>query len=157
MLRIPRAIIQAAPAGPLVKDARALSELMADARRSAFVIVTRPEELPAKETRELARAARGELGMSLGPVIVNAMPPSRLSEPPAADVLDRLPAAIGDAGIDPTLHIARSVRAHRQTAERVLADLRADPGLPMITLPWLPATELTLREIDLLATPFASV
>ena len=151
MMRIPRAIMQATPAGPLVKDARALSQLMADGRRAAFVIVTRPEELPAKETRELARAARDELGMVVGPVIVNAMPPARLSEPPAAQVLDRLPAALGDTNVDPTLHIAVAVRAHRETAEKVVADLSADPGLPLISLPWLPATELGLREIDVLA------
>lgn len=156
MMRIPRAIMQATPAGPLVKDARALSELMADPRRAAFVIVTRPEELPAKETRELARAARGELGMTLGPVIVNAMPPARLSEPPAAQVLARLPPALGDASVDPTLHIAVAVRAHRDIADRVMADLAVDPGLPLIPLPWLPATELGLREIDALAAALAA-
>lgn len=158
MLRIPRAILQAAPAGPLVKDARALAELLADPRRAAFVIVTRPEELPVRETRELARAARTELGMTLGPVIVNAMPPGRLSEPPADAVLARLPATLGDAELDPTLRLAAGVREHHRIAEAVLSELAADPsvsGLPLVRLPWLPAVELGLREIDILADALA--
>jgi len=155
MLRIPGAILQATPAGPLVKDARALSDLLADPRRAAFVIVTRPEELPARETRELARSARGELGMTLGPLIVNAMPPGRLSEAPVADVLGRLPVAIGDADIDPTLRLAAGVREHRRTAQAVVDELAVDPGLPLVSLPWLPTTDLGLREIDTLASALA--
>jgi anion-transporting ArsA/GET3 family ATPase len=158
MLRIPRAVIQATPAGPLVKDARALGDLLTDPRRCAFVIVTRPEELPARETRELARAARGELGMTLGPVIVNAMPPVRLSEAPADEVLARLPPAVGDARLDPTLRLAAGVREHRKTAEAVVSELGSDPslaGLPLVSLPWLPATELGPREIDVLAAALA--
>jgi anion-transporting ArsA/GET3 family ATPase len=155
MLKIPRAILDAAPAGPLVRDARDLHALLSDPLRSSLVIVTRPEELPARETRELAQAARAELRMPVGPVIVNAMPPARLSSGPAAAVLDRLPAATGDGDLDATLKIAGAVRAQRQTAEQVLRDLAADPGLPLLTLPWLPSTDLGLREIDQLAAAFA--
>jgi anion-transporting ArsA/GET3 family ATPase len=151
MLKIPKAIIDAAPAGPLVKDARALRDLLADPSRAALVIVTRPEELPCRETRELAQLVRSELGIPLGPVIVNAMPPSRLSDGPAARVLDRLPPVTGDVALDTTLNIAASVRAHRRTAERVIADLAADPGLPLILLPWLPSPDLAPREIDQLS------
>jgi anion-transporting ArsA/GET3 family ATPase len=155
MLKIPKAIMDAAPAGPLVKDARALRDLLTDPARTALVIVTRPEELPARETSELARAARSELGMPLGPVIVNAMPPARLSDGPAAAVLDRLQQATGDAALDTTVAIAATVRAQRQTAERVIARLGKDPGQPLILLPWLPSTDLALREIDQLSAALA--
>jgi anion-transporting ArsA/GET3 family ATPase len=148
MLKIPKAIIDAAPAGPLVKDARALRDLLADPSRTALVIVTRPEELPSLETRELAQAVRSDLHIPLGPIIVNAMPPARLSEGPAAAVLDRLPTVTGDTALDTTVSIAASVRAHRRTAERVISDLAADPGLPLILLPWLPSTDIAPREIE---------
>ncbi|MES1206105.1 MAG: ArsA-related P-loop ATPase [Pseudomonadota bacterium] len=159
MLKIPQAIISTASAGPLVKDARALRELLGDPRRSALVIVTRAEELPARETRELAGVARNELGIPLGAVIVNAVPPARLSEPPTATVLDRLAAGTGDVELDTTLRMAATVRAHRATAEQVMASLAADVcapwGHPFVALPWLPSTDLGLREIDLLASALA--
>jgi len=153
MLKIPRAIIDATPTGPLVKDARALCELLADSSRAAFVMVTRPEELPASETRELASAARRELGIPLGPLIVNAVPPGYLGEGAGTAVLDRLAErTTGDSDLDATLDIAAGVRAHRLTAERVIDGLRGDPGLPIITLPWLPSIDLGPREIDQLST-----
>ncbi len=152
MLKIPGAIIDAAPAGPLVKDARALRDLLSDPNRTALVVVTRPEELPASETRELVSAARRDLHIALGPVIVNVVPPDRLSHGPVATVLDRFGGRpSGDPALDATLDIAAGVRAHRQTAEAVIARLQTDPGLPLVLLPWLPSTDLGPREIDQLA------
>lgn len=152
MLKIPRAIIEATPTGPLVKDARSLSDLLADPTRAALVVVTRPEDLPAQETRELTTAARRDLRIALGPVVVNAMPPDRLSHGPAAAVLDRFVSVSRDIPLDATLGLGAAVREQRRTADRIVAGLKADPGLPLITLPWLPSTDLTQREIDQLAT-----
>jgi anion-transporting ArsA/GET3 family ATPase len=151
MLRIPQAIIDRAPVGPLARDARALRELLSDPARAALMIVTLPEELPARETAELARAARGPLAIPLAPVVVNAVPPARLSSGAAGAVLDRLPDDTGDGGLDATLRMAANVRTHRQAAEEALARLRADPALPLVELPWLPTVGLGPREIDTLA------
>jgi len=151
MLKIPSAIIAATPAGPLARDAGALLALLGDPTRASLVIVTRPEELPASETAELARAARTELHMPLGPVVVNATPPDRLSVEPVAGVLDRLRPPTGDAALDATLAAASAVRTRRRGAEAVFALLRRDPGLPLVTLPWLPLTDLGPREIERLA------
>ena len=68
MLKIPQAILDTTPAGPLIRDTRALRELLSDRARAALVIVTLPEELPAIETRELAATATRELGIGLGPL-----------------------------------------------------------------------------------------
>lgn len=157
MLKIPRAIIDATPGGPLVKDARALCELLADPVRTALVVVTRPEELPASETRELVGAARRDLRIAVGPVIVNAVPPDRLSHGAAATVLDRfVRGPTGDPRLDATIDIAAGARAHSQTAQRVIASLRLDPGLPLILLPWLPSTDLGAPEIEKLAGALTS-
>ena len=43
--------------------------------------MTLAEELPVRETVELARNARETLKIPLGPVMVNAMPPDALSTP----------------------------------------------------------------------------
>ncbi|MES1157780.1 MAG: ArsA-related P-loop ATPase [Haliangium ochraceum] len=154
MLKIPQAILDTTPTGPLVKDTTALRELLSDRARSALVIVTLPEELPAIETRELAATATRELGIGLGPLIVNAMPPERLSRPPVAGVLDQLASARQSGGggeLAALLDVAEGVRARRQAADAIVTSLGANPGLPIIQLPWLPAVALGPREIDALA------
>ena len=67
MLRIPQAILNAMPMGPLARDARSMLELWRDPARSALVIVTLAEDLPARETVELAAAARRPAGAAAGP------------------------------------------------------------------------------------------
>jgi hypothetical protein len=52
------------------------------------VLVTLPEELPARETSTLARDIR-DLHMPLGPLVVNAMPPAEATDPILDKVLAR--------------------------------------------------------------------
>jgi anion-transporting ArsA/GET3 family ATPase len=156
MLRIPRSIGESVPAGPLLRDARAIAATLSDPAQTAMVIVTRPEELPAAETVELAMTARHELGITLGPVIVNAMPPGRLAAEPVASLLDRAGDGAGDEVLARTLAMAAGQRAHFETARTVMASLGRNPGQPIVTLPWLPSTDLGPREIDRLASILAA-
>ena len=156
MLRIPRAIAEAVPAGPLLRDARAIMATLFNPAQTAMVIVTRPEELPASETVELATIARRDLGVTLGPVIVNAMPPGRLAAEPVASLLDRVGAAAGDDLLAPTLAMAAGERARFERARAVIEGLTRNPGLPLVTLPWLPSTKLGVREVDRLAMALAA-
>jgi hypothetical protein len=149
MLRIPQAILNVMPKGPLAGDARAIKELLQDPARAALVMVTLAEDLPARETAELAAQARGPLAIPLGPVIVNAVPTEALSAPALDSVLSAWQmqqrgghATGGDARLDATLRMAAGVRAHREAAERVVAGLKGDLGLPMITLPRIPTAEI---------------
>lgn len=146
MLRIPQAILNVMPKGPLAGDARAIRELLADPARAALAIVTLAEDLPAREALELAAQARGPLGVALGPLIVNAVPTDALSAPAVGAVLAAAGSAPGSAAPDgrlqATLRLAAGVRAHREAADRVLAALKRDLGLPMITLPRIPTAEI---------------
>jgi Mrp family chromosome partitioning ATPase len=153
MLRIPQAITEAMPKGPLAKDAVAMNALFRDPQRAAFVIVTLAEDLPARETSELAKIAREGLQLPLGPLVVNGLPPAGPARPEVRAVLERMPT--GDAALDATLAGAGLLAARRQEAEDVLATLRKDPALPMIELPRLPTTDLGPAEIDELARYFA--
>jgi anion-transporting ArsA/GET3 family ATPase len=150
MLRIPQAIIEAMPKGPLSRDAGAMRDLFRDAARTAFVIVTLAEDLPARETAELARTARGPLALPLGPLVVNGLPPAGPTRPEVQAVLERA-GVTGDAGLDATLAGATLLAARRREAEQVLETLRTDPGLPIIELPRLPTTDLGPTEVDELA------
>jgi Mrp family chromosome partitioning ATPase len=158
MLKIPGAILATMPAGPLAKDARALVTLLGDRTQSAFVVVTRAEELPARETVELVAAARalptgpgGAGALCVGPLVVNALPGHALLEPRVGAVLDRLPRKTGDATLDEVLELAAVSREQARAASGVLAELARAPGLPMIGLPALPRTSLGPGDIERLA------
>jgi Anion-transporting ATPase len=165
MLRIPDAILGAMPKGPLARDARAIRALLSDPARAALVIVTLAEELPARETSELAAAARGPLKLPLGPLIVNAVPSDALSDAAADAVLEPLSAGgkagekvgemSGDAALDATLRLAASLRSHRRVADEVLTRLARDPGGPLVTLPRLPTADLGPAELAALAARLA--
>jgi Mrp family chromosome partitioning ATPase len=157
MLRIPGAILEAMPKGPLARDAQALQDLLHDASRAALVIVTLPEELPARESVELAQTARQTLRLPLGPLVVNAMPSDALTAPSLAALLARQPPpGAGDAALWATLRLAASGRAHRRLAEAVVARLRRDLDLPVVILPRLPTVDLGPAAIAELARGFVS-
>ena len=154
MLTIPRAILDAVPRGPLARDAKAMRELFDDPRRSALLVVTLPEELPARETATLVKEARATLKMPLGPLIVNAVPDPRFADPDLGALLGAL-APEPPAGLGNTLAGARLLAERRHEAERVLAVLAINPGLPRVELPRLPVTRLLPEDIDALAARLA--
>jgi anion-transporting ArsA/GET3 family ATPase len=154
VLAIPQAILDAVPKGPLARDAGAIRALLSDPTRFAFVMVTLPEELPARETASLAHEASRTLKLALAPLIVNGVPSARFSDPAVVSLLDATaPATLGATGapLASTLAGARLLHQRRQDAEQNLARLRDDPGLPMIELPRLPATSLGPDEVAQLA------
>jgi anion-transporting ArsA/GET3 family ATPase len=149
MLRIPQAILNVMPKGPLAGDARAIKTLLQDPAQAALLIVTLAEDLPAREALELATQARGPLAVPLGPLVVNAVPTGALSSAAVEAVLAARAsqqrgeeATAADAPLRATLRMAAGVRAHREAADRVLAGLKRDLGLPMITLPRIPTAEI---------------
>lgn len=149
MLRIPQAILNVMPKGPLAGDARAIRTLLQDPAQAALLIVTLAEDLPAREALELAAQARGPLAVPLGPLVVNALPTGALSSPAVEAVLAAHAsqqrgdgATAANPSLRATLRMAAGVRAHREAADRVLAGLKRDLGLPMITLPRIPTAEI---------------
>jgi len=141
------------PMGPLARDARSMIELWRDPARTALVIVTLAEDLPARETLELAATARGALALPLGPVVINALPTGALSTPPLDAVMApwQAPGAPQGPGtsrspsapqLAATLRLAASVRSQRQAADEVVQRLKRDLGLPIVTLPRIPTAEI---------------
>jgi len=157
VLTIPQAILDAVPKGPLSRDAGFMRALLTDPTQAAFLVVTLAEELPARETATLAREVMRDLQMPLAPLVVNAVPSPRFADPALGALL-----AATEAGREPqgdalasTLRGARLLRDRRQDAEENLARLGRDPGLPMVELPRLPATNLGPAEVDTLAEVLA--
>jgi Oxyanion-translocating ATPase len=150
MLRIPDAVKSAMPKGPLARDATLARALLSDEKQTSVILVTLPEELPARETSTLARDIR-DLRMPLGLLVINAMPPAEATDP----ALDKVLAANADDPPSPELAgILAGVTvlaARRRDADRIVSSFSSDPGLPMLQLPRLPSNDLGPEEVAHLA------
>ena len=74
-LRSPRGVRDVARTGVLHRQAGEVLDLIGDPDRCQVVLVTIPEETPVNELVETSFAVEEELGVRLGPVIVNAVLP----------------------------------------------------------------------------------
>ena len=78
-------LLDAARSGPVRAQAQDVVELLTDPERCQVALVTLPEEMPVNEVIEAAFALEDKVGLTLGPVIVNACLPDEpwLTEDPA--------------------------------------------------------------------------
>jgi anion-transporting ArsA/GET3 family ATPase len=81
-------LLAAARGGPVRAQAADVVELLTDPARCQVVLVTLPEEMPVNEAIEAAYRLEDEVGVALGPVIVNG-----IQEPPGGPGLAAAPAA----------------------------------------------------------------
>ncbi len=75
-LRSPRGVRDVARTGVLHRQAVEVIDLISDPDRCQVMLVTIPEETPVNELVETSFAVEDELGVRLGPVIVNAVLPT---------------------------------------------------------------------------------
>jgi len=80
-------LLDAARSGPVRAQAADVVELLSDPDRCQVALVTLPEEMPVNEVVEAAYQLEDRVGLTLGPVIVNACLPNEpwlVQEPAAA-------------------------------------------------------------------------
>lgn len=152
-LRSPRGLLDAVSVGPIHAQARDVLEMLTDGTRSQVMLVTLPEETPVNELIETAYSLEDEVGVSLGPVVVNGVYPT-------LGGLDREPEdAAREAGA--FLHpgeaeaLRRAARFRRERTElqaTQIERLASQLPLPQIRLPYQFTTAIGLDEIDHLAT-----
>lgn len=148
MLRLPRAVREAIPAGPLAREARAADELLHDPRRTVAHVVTLAEEMPVAEALDLHRALRDDVGIPLGRLFVNALYPDRWRpENAAARVLDRLEGADLSPELRGAVEAARLARSRQALQQRYLQRLSAEQPLPQVHLPAMFVPTLSQTEI----------
>ncbi|MBU3700670.1 MAG: ArsA family ATPase [Acidimicrobiia bacterium] len=151
-LQSPTGLRAAVGSGPIASQADGVLEMLADGSRCRVVLVALAEETPVTEVVETAFALEDELGVHLGPVLVNAV----LDAPVGLDVD---PSSIGaglDAGLDPgaldALRAAAAFRLERVARQRVqLERLASLLPLDRIELPWLPTIDPGPAELERLA------
>ena len=157
MLRLPKVILDTVPEGPLTRDARSLRDLLLDTARTALVLVTLPEEMPANEARELAHTLESDVGITVASLIINQVYPDRFpAESAFSAVLEALVA--GTSNADPKSDALAALAAHgelqrsrRRLNETHLAELARSFSTPGIELPYLFVPAIGPQEIQALS------
>lgn len=151
-LRSAAGILDIVKVGPINTQAADVQQLLSDHDRCEVILVTLPEETPVNELVETAFSLEDEVGVGLGPVVVNGaygdyegleVDPATAADEAGASLLP------GEAEV---LAEAASFRRHRVGLQRTQIDrLSSRLPLPQIRLPFLFETELGPAEVDLLA------
>ncbi|MEM8705825.1 MAG: ArsA-related P-loop ATPase [Actinomycetota bacterium] len=146
-LRSPAGVRDAAKTGVLHRQAVEVLEMIGDPDRCQVVLVTIPEETPVNELIETSFAVEDELGVRLGPVVVNSVLPT----------IDGLDADLSGIDLDAderaALEAAAEFRAGRNALQAEQLD-RLGESLPLdqVRLPQLFGTTIGPDEIGELAT-----
>jgi anion-transporting ArsA/GET3 family ATPase len=144
-LRSAKGLADAVSVGPIATQAKDVLELLADPERCQVVLVTLPEEMPVNEVVATAFALEDEVGVQLGPVVVNALYPER---PALAAAL----AAHASGGADNGLVAAARFRLARRVQQREqVARLSARLPLPQVHLPFRFTAALAPEDVEVLA------
>lgn len=134
-LRSPRGLLDAVASGPINSQATEVLELLTDPARCQVLLVTTAEETPVNELIETAFSLEDEVGLHLGPLIVNGVLPLR-KLPTDVRRAARAAGVELDAAERASLEQAASFRRHRQEAQQLqLARLRELLPLPTLTVP----------------------
>jgi len=128
-------------AGPLRARAEDLRAMLKDPAVTDVVIVTLAEEMPVRETMELARKLRDQ-GFPLDNVVVNRWLPRVFADARSRAVLDRLPADGAGAWLD----AMRLMAAQRTEHEQHLAELRA-LDVKLAVVPLIPESSRRLLKV----------
>lgn len=155
-LRSASALQNIVASGPVRTQADEVAEMLADAKRCQGLLVTIPEETPVNEVVELAYDLEEKLGLSLGPLIVNAcwpdLPGLDMSPASAAREQGVKLSRAAKAALDVSAQFGK-VRMEGQ--RRQLARLTESLPLGRIELPRVPTARFGPAELDILAAALA--
>ena len=135
--------------GPIKQQADDVLELLSDAGRCQAVLVALPETTPVNETIETAYALEDDVGIRLGPVVVNGVDdgdplPDEVAEAAALNGLD-------DDVVRALVAAAGFRRSRRAMEAEALDRLASGLALGRVAIPALPVAGLSADDIDLLA------
>jgi anion-transporting ArsA/GET3 family ATPase len=151
-LQAASALLDTVRVGPINAQARDVLAMLTDHDRCRVVLVTLPEETPVNELVETAFSLEDEVGVSLGPVVVNGLYPevAGLDTDPGA-AAEEAGAFLRPGEAEP-LAAAADFRRHRMELQAAqVARLAELLPLPQLHLPYLFESDLGPLEIDRLA------
>jgi len=125
-LRSASGLLDTARAGPIHTQAADVLELLSDPDRCQVVLVTLPEETPVNELVDTAYSLEDEVGVSLGPVVVNGLYPALPgldTEPSATDLPPSVPTAELEAMVAAAAFRRERTRLQTEQLDRLASAL----------------------------------
>jgi len=142
-------LANAVSSGPVRTQSDDVIELLTDVERCQVVLVTLPETTPVNEVVETAFALEDDVGIQLGPIVVNSVDTG--VEPPSAQATKKAVRGM-DTATKKLLTDAAAFRRSRRHMERTETErLRAELPLAQVSLPALLVAGLSGDDIDALA------
>ena len=134
-----KSLLSTVRGGPIAHQATEVAEMLADPSRCQVILVTLPETTPVNEAVETAYALEEQIGVHLGPIVVNAV-----------DMGPQLPA---DAAPDdsPLRAAAEFRNARRSLHAGERARLADELALPQLVLSLVPGSALDADAVTSLA------
>jgi arsenite-transporting ATPase len=142
--------------GPVRAQSDEVLELLHDADRCQVVLVTLPETTPVNEVVETAFALEDEVGVQLGPLIVNSVDRGG-AVPEPADATAAIGALEPGADADALRSAYEFVRSRRAMEAEEIGRLSAELPIPRIVLPLLPSAGLLPGDLDRLVDALGAV
>ena len=162
-LEVPRVVVSAVRAGPLHKHTVAVEKMIGDAEQTLVVPVALAEELPARETTQLVKRVRGDMGIAVDRIIVNAVMESPFPHSEELADLDATLARLDPntplGGLPPpkTLSMCSRYLLSRHRLNRHYRDeIQRTAGVPVVCLPYLASGIRGPAEIEMLAEELVS-
>jgi Mrp family chromosome partitioning ATPase len=151
-LRSASGLEDAVKVGPINAQAKDVLGLLNDPTRCRVILVTAPEETPVNELIETAYSLEDEVGVSLGPVVVNGV----LAELPGLQLSTEQAAAEAEVSLRQVeaeqLADAAQFRLQRTALQRAQLDRMAkELPLPQLLLPYVFTTQLNPNGMSTLA------
>ena len=129
MLTAPTTFGEIARVGPIRRQAFKIRDMLADPRRTGYVAVALPEEMPVNETLELGDRLHG-VGLGLDAIVVNGVYPARFSGKEAGRAARRGGERAGVRGARGGDRRAGRARARAGRSARTCAGSSARPARP---------------------------
>jgi arsenite/tail-anchored protein-transporting ATPase len=148
-----RGLLDAVRGGPVRAQAADVLELLGDPARCQVVLVTIPETTPVNEVIETAFALEDQVGVQLGPVVVNGVDLGvELPDPDDPEVIEGLgEAGVPDDDVDVLLAAARYRRSRRAMERAEIERLAAELPLAQVHLPAMSVAGLSADDVAALA------
>jgi anion-transporting ArsA/GET3 family ATPase len=135
--------------GPVRSQADAVLAMLRDPARCQVVLVTLPETTPVNEVIETAFALEDQVGVQLGPVLVNGV--DQGLDLPAADAVAAAVAGLDRATADALAEAATFRRSRREMESEEIRRLAEQLPIAQVTLPARLVAGLGPADVDALA------
>lgn len=154
-----RGLLDAVRVGPVLTQAMEVSEMLADPERTRVMLVTLAEETPVNETVETARLLIDRVGLTLAPLVVNGLYPSRTLDVDRVRIREVAVEAgvpVSDSEVRHLGLAAEFLGRRRELQSAQVERLAGDLDLPQVHLPFLFTGELGPSELEVLAGALTS-